>query len=230
MNAQPRQKLEDLALLVVMIVIAVLLIMAIMDVNLNVVSCRIASAFGGGAGCEVLCADSFDTLSNWNSLYPGGWEISDGLLRNASSGEQHLFDRCSNSQSRPIPDDYEITIGFINLIRGDEYGIFFRMESTIPSNGYIFQYDPGYGAFTFRRWANGYELPPFAVSEPLDFSWYDQAHSIRIVVNGDQFIAYVDDEIVLEGEDDTFSSGGVGLRTWDESVLYLDDYQIEMIH
>jgi hypothetical protein len=229
MNAQPRQKLVDLALLVVMIMIVILLIMAIMNVNLNEVNCRVASAFGGGGNCEVLCSDTFDTISNWNSLYPGGWETTDGMLRNASSGEQLLFDRCSNSQSHPIPDDYEINIGFINLIRGDGYGIFFRMESTIPSNGYIFQYDPGFGAFTFRRWVNGYELPPFAVSDPLDYSWYDQAHSIRIVVDGDHFIAYVDDEMVLAGEDATFPSGGVGFRTWDETVVYMDDYQIELI-
>lgn len=229
MDAQPRQIIVELVLLVVMIVIVILLVLAIMGANLSLIFCHVATALGGGRGCTELCTDSFDTLSNWNSLYPGGWDTMDGMLTNTLPGEQVLFDRCTNSQSHPIPDDYEVNIGFVNLLSGDGYGVFFRLQSTIPSNGYIFQYDPGYGAFTFRRWVNGYELLPFAVSELVDYSWLDQAHAVRIVIDGDHFQAYVDDELVLEASDDTFSSGGVGFRTWDSSLVFMDDYRIEAL-
>jgi hypothetical protein len=42
------------------------------------------------------------------------------------------------------------------------------------------------------------------------------------VVDGDHFTAIIDGEIVLEGSDDTFGSGGIGLRTWGGSGVTFD--------
>lgn len=223
------QGLVEYALLIVLVVIAVLLILAMLGVNLSETYCDITIAFGGSGTCRDYCSDDFDSLSNWTNRNNTGWIENNGMLCNSGAGEQRTFDRCSNNQNTPIPDDYVVNVDVANLLSGNGYGIYFRLQSTNPTNGYVFQYDPGYPGFIFRRWVNGYELAPFARSRPTNYTWLNQPRNVRIVVNGNQFQAYVDDVMVLSGTDSTFPSGGTGFRTWDSTQACFDGYSVEAI-
>ncbi|MEA2008252.1 MAG: hypothetical protein U9O54_03955 [Chloroflexota bacterium] len=122
--------------------------------------------------------------------------------------------------------DYTILIENAILTKGKGYGIFFRtVRSNGTFNGYNFQYDPGYGRgeFLFRKWVNGHELPPIARAKaPRNYKWYNSPKTIRIVIEGDTFTAFIDGEQVLTASDSTFSEGGVGIRTWDASDFCTD--------
>jgi len=125
-------------------------------------------------------------------------------------------------------DDYTVNIDKANLIRGNGYGVWFRAQDYDRPEGCIFQYDPGYrgGSFLFRKWVNGHELRPFAVQRSLGFDWHGDDHDVQVVAEGNTFTAYVNGEPVLTASDDTYTEGGVGLRTWDRTQVCFDDFTI----
>ncbi len=125
--------------------------------------------------------------------------------------------------------DYTVETDVL-LQQGSGYGIFFRAQNPDSPEGYIFQYDPGYGSgtFLFRRWDAGHERSPFARAEPADpdFDWYGVERNVRVEVQGDTFSAYVDGELVLTGTDDTYDSGSVGVRSWHNSLVEFDNMTV----
>ena len=209
------QSIVEYALLLSLLAGALALTMALLGISVNDVYCSVARALGSDVMCGVYFSDGFDDLSDW-LVDRGKWRVSDGLLI-GGRGEGRIF--------RDVDaDDYTITIDGANLANGQGYGVFFRTEPGPPMNGYSFQYDAGWGggAFVMRKWVHGHELSPFAVARAPEFDWYGDDRQVQIVVDGDHFTAIIDGEIVLEGSDDTYGSGGIGLRTWGGSVVSFD--------
>ena len=90
--------------------------------------------------------------------------------------------------------------------------------------------DPGYGggAFLMRRWTDGHEESPFArVWADPGFEWYGVDRDIQVEISGDTFNAYIDGQLVLTGSDDTYASGGIGMRTWSNTLVSFDDISVE---
>ncbi len=123
-------------------------------------------------------------------------------------------------------EDYTVQVSQAHLTQGMGYGLFFRTQRDKSGfDGYNFQYDPGYGsgAFLFRKWVNGYELPPIAREyAPHDYDWYSSPRAVKIHISGDTFTAFIDGEEVLSVTDDSYQSGGVGVRVWGNSHLCIE--------
>lgn len=191
------------------------------------VYCGVAESLTGDENCQsyYFFDDFDDTLNNWNIVH-GTWEIEDGKLKNTSHGEGQIFTDINES-------DYEVELENVNLASGDGFGIIFRAEETEAFNGYTFQYDPGYagGSFLLRKWANGHEFSPFARNDVSDFDWYNTDHDVKVVVSGGNYTAYVDDQVVLQGYDDTWvdNTKSVGLRTWSTTDVTFDSFAVNPV-
>jgi len=184
----------------------------------------------GGAGQSpesvLLTSDEFDNLDNWKKINgPNCWKTIGGVL-NVTKGS------CTSvlSNQTTLPDDYTVNMNMAQLLSGEGYGLMFRLSKDNESfTGYSFQVDHGYGdQFVIRRYdKNGTELgtPLAAASFPAGFD-VNAAHDVSVSVVGDTYIAYVDGVQVLTAVDDTYSSGGAGLRTWGDSQSQFDGFSV----
>jgi fructan beta-fructosidase len=189
-------------------------------VGLSDVYSRILCEVRGEGNCTSYFVDEFANLEAWN-VVKGNWSSEDGKLCGGPK-EGQIFNDMNKS-------DYVITISGADLMQGKGYGVYFRSSDPEKVDGYNFQFDPGYkkGSFTFRKWVNGKKLKPFAVTTAPDFDWYNQDYTIEIRVQGNAFTAYVDGEQVLQATDETYSSGGVGFRTWDQTRACFDGLSVD---
>lgn len=170
---------------------------------------------------------SDENLTGWDWSRSDHWQQNNGQLVMGPSGEVR------GCQGEEEWDNYVIQVRAI-LYQGNGYGVYFRATGT-PNNldGYIFQYDPGYGvprgSFLFRKIVGGGERSPFARAKaPEGFEWWNVWRDIQVNVEGDTFTAYVDGEPVLQGSDDSYTTGRVGLRTWDSTLAAFDDLQVTL--
>jgi hypothetical protein len=204
------QGLLEYILILMLTVITAVMAMALTGISLRDAYCQIVEGFGSRACVFV--------PEKWTKI-SGNWDVGDQIC--GGVGEGRLFaDGFSGS-------DYTIHIDSAALTQGNGYGVFFRATDPANIDGYTFQYDPGYQAFIFRKWVNGRELnPPFAVSRAPGYNWYNASHQVQIKIQGDHFTAYVDGAQVLEATDSTYASGGIGLRTWDNTKMCVDGITI----
>jgi hypothetical protein len=149
----------------------------------------------------------------------GSWKVGNGLLSPAKNGENRAVFGPTDGT------DYTIELS-VEYIGGDKehsgYGIYYRATKTSAPSGYIFQFDPGSGkSFTVRKVSKGKESAPFqqismlkAMGKNFDMN---QPHDIKIVVAGQNQVISVDGIQVLNFTDPAFSSGIVGVRTWNDS-------------
>lgn len=224
------QGLVEYILLIALVVVGTVLVLQLSGVRLSDVYCRTASAFSGDEVCakvKYACEDQFDAgLDNWVKGQ-GAWQSKSGSACAAGTGM--IFDTCSANLK---PKDYTIQVSGAHLTKGNGYGVFFRttLSDKGQFNGYTFQYDPGYGsgAFIFRKWVNGRELPPFAVTPAKGYDWYSVPKDVTIAIEGNQFTAYIDGVAVLTAKDSSFTEGGAGLRSWDSSQVCVDDFRISV--
>ena len=218
---QGGQGLGEYILLLLLIAVGIIFIMQLTGTSVQGLYCRAADSISGGAACSAknYCADDFSGgLSGWNNS-TGTWTIQNGKL--CTSSYSTLFNSCSQGANL---GNYTVTVDGAELSQGNGYGIFFRVTNPGPSfNGYSFQYDPGWNGFIFRKWINGVELstPIAAVKAPSGYN-YNTPHSVQVVVKGSTFTAYIDGVPVLTVTDTTYPTGGVGLRSWDSTLVCFD--------
>ena len=219
------QGVLEYALILALVVIVILLILRLTGTSLSDVYCKVAKGLNASATCgkpQSFCNDSFDNLANWSTA--SGWQLNNGQLCNNLNSTNFIFNTCSQAAS--LPPDYTVNIDLATLYAGNGYGVSFRQTSTNPANGYIFQFDPGLGMFVFRKWINGAETAPFAQVSAGNYNWYNIPHSIKVVVQGNVFKGYVDNNLVLTATDDTYTSGGAALRVWDNTQACFDNFSI----
>jgi Flp pilus assembly pilin Flp len=125
------------------------------------------------------------------------------------------------------------TVSFdANMSQGAGYGVFFRLQADAvtggPINGYCFQYDEGYPGFVLRKWVNGLEInPPIAVTKvPANYTWLDVERKIQVTTVGSEITALVDGVVVMSVSDNTYASGGVGLRLWNQPGTSFDNFTV----
>jgi Flp pilus assembly pilin Flp len=176
---------------------------------------------------KVIWADELQNLSQW-SVLQGNWEASEGFIRNTSNLEGRIMTNFSG-------EDFVVNIESAHLLQGNGYGVWLRASNVEAVNqneinGYTFQYDPGFigGEFIIRKWENGVEQEPLARVSANDFNWNDP-HSLRVVVKGDTFTVFVNDEETLSAQDSSYTSGYVGLRTWSNTRVEVSGFTIEEI-
>lgn len=169
----------------------------------------------------------FETMSNIKVL-TGSWEVVDGVLKPTKNGENRaVFNGTSGT-------DYAVEMNAIYLSGSKSqsgYGIYYRATEESAISGYAFQYDPGAGnAFVVRKVVNGKEsatIQRVTMSSTMgkDFD-ITEPHDIKIEVVGDKHVISVDGKKVLEFTDDTFQSGSVGVRTWNDSKVLFDEVTV----
>lgn len=157
------------------------------------------------------------------------WMSNDGkLCMKNDGGNNYAYNNCSRD-SMPTNNDYVVRLDGANLISGNGYGIMLRMQDySDKPNGYSFQYDPGKGYLVFKKWENGKESDIAKARPPghPKFDWHDVPRDVVVEMKGTTMSAYVDGELVLAAVDDTYTSGGAGLRTWYSSNVCFDNFKI----
>lgn len=173
----------------------------------------------------VYAEDDFSDLDDWKKIFgPHCWSTTGGILSVAR-------DSCSSVllHKTTLPDDYTYTMGLAQLNSGNGYGLMFRLlDQPGTFSGYSFQVDPGYGnQFVFRRFDRGAELQtPLAWADfPPGFD-VNAPHQVSVKVVGDTLTASIDGVQVLSATDNTYTSGGAGLRTWGSSQASFDDFSV----
>lgn len=162
---------------------------------------------------------------DWQQVKGKRWRKENGAFCAGPGGEHRSFYGAENWT------DYVVTFT-AELYKGNGFGVYFRATCFEKANAYIFQYDPGYGkgAFLFRKIVGGRERSPFARAKaPVEYQWHKVSRQIKVVVKGDTFTAYVDDQRVLRASDSEYTHGAVGLRTWDGSDVCFSDFQITFL-
>ncbi len=221
------QGLTEYALILALLVATAIAAMQITGYDVRDVYCLAAQGLGMDQACteeRVYCEDDFSSLDAWQSNW-GNFTNTNNQL--CTSGWAKNYNTCS--QSMPNMSDYSVKISAAHLMRGNGYGVFFRgTELAGRTNGYIVQYDPGWGggAIILRKWINGRELYPFATHRMPGFDWYSEPHDLRVDVRGNTFTVYLDGEQIITAQDDTYPEGGIGLRSWDGTNVCMDGVEI----
>jgi Flp pilus assembly pilin Flp len=215
------QGIVEYALFVALLLATIFLSLQMLGISLRDAFTMVYCGISRSGACQSLFSDDFNNLNAW-TIVRGIWKTENGKLL-AGPGEGRIFRELSQK-------DYVISLNGAQLFQGNGYGIFFRATNPGAVNGYSFQYDPGYGGFIFRKWVNGNEIsPPFAIARAPSFDWYSKARNVQVVVQGDTYIAYVDGVKVLEARDSTYLEGGMGLRTWDNSTISVDQVTVNSV-
>jgi hypothetical protein len=213
------QGMIEYAVILILAVVAVLLVLKLTGTSASNLYCRLISMFNGQTCAQTYCQDSFSNLSG-SQMYQGAWSTSTGKLCSPANGGV-ILNKCSMAST--TPSDYTVSLDNAALTSGNGYGIYFRTTNTGSGlNGYAFQYDPGASGFVMRKWVNGLEItsPTLArVAAPAGYNWYGSAHTLSVKVVGNTFTGYVDGVAVVTATDNTYTSGGTGIRTWDSTVL-----------
>ncbi len=214
------QSFVEYMLLLTLIAGTVILSLRALGITVRDIYCLVAGSLGLDQSCGHYFYDPFDTLEAWN-IVNGKWTTRNGKLY-GGPGEGRIF--------VGIPaNNYVITLRSAVLETGNGYGVFFRVTNAPRFNGYSFQYDPGYKAFIYRKWVNGYELPPFAVARAPNYEWYGYPRDIQIVVRGNTFTTYIDGQPILTATDDSYRQGGIGLRVWDATQANFEAISVDAI-
>lgn len=223
---QSGQSLLEYALILVLATLAAVLSLWVFGLSVQDLYC---TTIGALRSDETICTsgtiimhETFDRMDDREDIYwlGNGWEGEDGQLQATQSGEHRML------LGEDEWEDYTVTVSTADLHQGNGYGVYFRTSGEPDINGYVFQYDPGYGngAFLIRKLVDGRESPPIArINSPEDFNWYDQQREISVSAEGDTFVVSMDGEELMTATDDTYQSGRVGLRTWDSSRATFDD-------
>ncbi len=218
-SARPGQSAVEIALIIGLV--ALVGIGSFMLAGEGVRDALCHAAEGLGAGCSTLLSEDFSDISDWQIL-GGKWNNTSGQLCTPGGGSRIY---------RPLDrSDYAINVGTANMTSGNGYGIFFRDSGgTNNFNGYSFQYDRGYypGGFLIRKWVNGKEIAvPIAFVQMPNYNWYNVNRQVRLEVKGDTFTAFIDGQQVLQTRDNTYTSGGIGFRSWGSPACF-DNLTVE---
>jgi len=166
---------------------------------------------------------TFFAKDNIQSL-KGSWRTGNGVLSPVVAGENRaIFGGTSGT-------DYSIEINATYLggnPKRSGYGIYYRVSEGTELSGYIFQFDPGKGnIFAIRKVVKGRESKIIHFVSMLETmgGGFDitAAHDIKIVVSGQSHVISIDGKEVLNFTDTTFSSGNVGVRTWNDSIVHFN--------
>lgn len=206
----------------VIALVAMMAIVAVRDLNIqrlfSAAESELKVAPGLPSGSNAYCTGSTTSLNGWNLAgeASGSWTVSDGRLcmDNKNRGGNYAYNACSQSGKMPDNSDYTVKVDEATLNSGHGYAVMFRMQdNSTVLNGYSFQYDPGANGLLFKKWVDGREYW-INGKFPIGYQWTGQPRDVTVTVKGDQMYAYIDGELVLQGSDSTYNSGGAGLRTW----------------
>ena len=176
---------------------------------------------GGGGEPGTVFSSSFDSMEGLTPLM-GKWKVVNGVLIPVGGKGEHRLAFGDADWT-----DYQLTVN-ATLYSGKGYGLYYRCDGNPKITGYIFQYDPGLGnRLVVRKVVGGHEQAPFQKTKmPDGFPIYEKSHEITIVVQGKHHIIKIDGKVILEFDDNEFSSGMAGFRSWHGSEVEFNDVAV----
>ncbi len=232
------QGLVEYALVLALLVLVVVLALTAMGVSTQQAFSKVVEALGVKqvSSCEILYQSQFDRgMNEWSPLtggfWKGGWRIIDGRLVGESLAAA-ILDTVNET-------DYIVTAEAIKLemLRStyQGFGIIFRASVHKQKlSGYMFEIEKknaaDRGLMYFSKWVKGYQIfPPLAsVEVPSRFDW-SKISQMRIVAQGDTFIAFVDGQEVLRVQDSTYTQGKAGVAVNYGSRATINNFSIASV-
>ncbi len=164
-------------------------------------------------------SSDFTSLLNTKTLN-GEWGIKDGKITATKTADNDLL--LLNTDGT----DYSIKVDATYLSGGacrSGYGIYYRATDSPTISGYCFQFDPGaQNSFLVNKFTDRNESPAFQkvsmVKVMADGFNIKALHSVEIDVVGTRHVIKVDGITVFDFTDDSFTTGSVGLRTWNDTA------------
>ena len=163
----------------------------------------------------------FKDMEGLNVLM-GGWEINGESLVPTGPGENRL------SFGDESWEDFELRLN-AEITSGKGYGIYYLSDGKEDISGYCFQYDPGYGsgAFLVRKVEDGKEQSPIQrMWIPENFPVYNQSHEISVSIKDNNHVITVDGVEIFSFQEESFTSGSAGLRSWGSSAVSFQDVTV----
>ncbi|MGD8457990.1 MAG: hypothetical protein PVF83_16560 [Anaerolineales bacterium] len=232
------QGVVEYSLLIIFIAVVVLGALRLTGTSLSDLYRNVACAFNGGDGCsdndrnELLFFDDFDgDLSAWEIGTSGKkkpkWWVEFGKLWGDYNAVILLDDFDGKDFSIRVDD-----VEFNNKAKvWQGITIIFRAENQDGKlTGYSFNVDkrPDGEYAYFQKVQDDKPIwPVISMMDPLPpgYDWNNPG-DIRIDIQGDTFTAYIDDQVVSEGQDATFTHGQVGINTHKNTSASIDALSI----
>ncbi|MEO0561282.1 MAG: family 16 glycoside hydrolase [Chloroflexota bacterium] len=235
------QSLVEYAFLLALVGLVAILSLQLYGVAVWDMLARVTVVFGDAPeedSDSVLYSEDFnDGLGDWVSVNWGRRSSENW----ATEGGRLVADRFAGIF---LPgeefDDFRYSVDDVDLTATDDRwqgaSLFFRADNGDGEDisGYSFRIqrpsenDPG--RIYISEWANGYQVSPWLeeVEAPPDFDW-EGSYDIEVVANGSRLEGYIDGELVITAEDDTYNSGSVGLYTHSGSSLTAEGLEVSSL-
>ncbi|WP_161410773.1 GH32 C-terminal domain-containing protein [Paenibacillus silvestris] len=155
-------------------------------------------------------------LTGWQSKQ-GTWSItSDGKIQGTSNSDG--FYMASEQHSNFV---YEADINFVNA-KDKAAALVFRSNED-GSKAYVANVDRSFGtARLFKFPAVGqFELG----SSPIQSK---SSYHLKVLVNGEHILFYLDDVLIIDAQDNTYTSGNLGLNVFSSNVVF-DNVRITFV-
>lgn len=229
------QGVVEYSLLIIFIAVVILGALRLTGMSLSDLYQNIACAFQGDNACSqnnLLFTDNFEgDLSGWEMEILGNkkqrWWVEGGRLWGDYNADILLDDFDVKDFSIQV-DDIELT-NKAKVWQG--ITIYFRAENQDGKlTGYSFNLDkrPDGEYAYFQKVQDDKPIwPVISTMDPLPpgYDWNNPG-DIRIDVQGETFTAYINDQAVSKGQDNTFTHGQVGINTHKNSSASIDAFSI----
>jgi len=145
------------------------------------------------------------SLSGWNPEADARWGVADGMIVGEAGGDGWL-------RSNDKFSDFALQCDFRNVPKGNS-GIFLRPtgetkpgDPSNPAGSYELQInneDPNWATGSIEDY-----IQRLVAVNPAPGQW----HHYQVEVRGNHLVAYLDDQNVLDGKDQKFTAGYIGLQ------------------
>ncbi|MCY8693768.1 GH32 C-terminal domain-containing protein [Bacillus inaquosorum] len=147
-----------------------------------------------------------------------GWTTVNGTWADTIEGKQGRSDSDSFILSSASGSDFtyesDITIKDGN---GRGAGALMFRSGKDAKNGYLANVDAKHDLVKFFKFENGVASVIAEYKTPIDVN---KKYHLKTEARGDHFKIYLDDRLVIDANDSTFSEGQFGLNVWDATAVF----------
>ncbi|MDZ5721804.1 GH32 C-terminal domain-containing protein, partial [Bacillus sp. SXabc123] len=147
-----------------------------------------------------------------------GWTTVNGTWADTIEGKQGRSDGDSFILSSASGSDF-IYETDITIKDGNGRGagaLMFRSDKD-ANNGYLANVDAKHDLVKFFKFENGVASVIAEYKTPIDVN---KKYHLKTEARGDHFKIYLDDHLVIDANDSTFSEGQFGLNVWDATAVF----------
>ncbi|MCA1800852.1 MAG: T9SS type A sorting domain-containing protein [Rhodothermaceae bacterium] len=174
---------------------------------------------------SLLFADDFSAAPihpAWTLLGNCTWGISGSTLAQTSNYNVpgNLRGACFGLTGSRFWDDYLLDVDFRST-DNDGIGAFFRYEDA--DNFYLFYWREEIGHRALKKFVDGVETDLIA-----DTAYYENNrwYNLKIEATGPELTVWLDDELLYEVTDSTFTGGKAGVYCWANQSSYWDNFSV----